>query len=145
MATSPISKLFGQSDVLARLQDHALHLLRLQRILDATLPPATRGSAHIANLQEGELIVHVQSPAMATRLRLCIESLKTALQTHGEAVTAIRIKVRTVRFQGDSVTTDAPDRHIGAQGKDALRRLGDSLGESDPLALALKRMIDRSR
>jgi hypothetical protein len=145
MATSPIKKLFSQSDVLSRLQDHANHLLRLQQILDAALPAVSRGSVHVANLQDGELIVHAESPSMATRVRLCQDSIRNAFQTHGEAIFSIKVKVRTSPFHGNMVAEETLERKIGQPGKDALQDLGDRLSPDDPLARALRRMIDRSR
>ena len=144
MATSPLNRFIGKSDVLARLQDHAARLLRLQRKLDAALPAVMRGAAQVANLQEGELIVHVSSPVMATRLKLSLSTLKSSLQAAGEPVESIKIKVRASPFQGNGRQEEVEVRHIGAGGKAALQHLADELRPDDPLARALKRMVERS-
>ena len=144
MASSPISKFFSHSDPLARLQDHARLLLRLQRKLDAALPAAARGAASVANLLDGELTVHVTSPVMATRLKLSQESLRASLQAAGEAVSSIRIKVRASPFQGNGQAEEAEVRPIGTGGREALLQLADELKPDDPLARALRRMVERS-
>ncbi|MDP5238126.1 DciA family protein [Uliginosibacterium sp. 31-16] len=144
MATSPINKFFIKSDVLSRLQDHANHLIRLQRKLDAALPAASRGAAQVANLQDGELILHVTSPVMATRLKLGLESLKDSLQAAGEPVRSITVKVRVSPFQGTGREEEAEVRPIGAGGREALQHLAEELKPDDPLARALKRMVERS-
>lgn len=144
MATSPINKLFGQSDVLSRLQDHANRLIRLQRKLDLALPAVSRGAVQVANLQEGELTVHVTSPVMATRLKLGLESLKASLQAAGEPIRTITVKVRVSPFQGQGQQAEAEVRPIGTGGKEALLQLSNELKPDDPLAQALKRMLDRS-
>jgi hypothetical protein len=144
MATSPLNRFIGKSDVLARLQDHAGRLVRLQRKLDLALPAAARGGAQVANLQDGELIIHVTSPVMATRLKLGMESLKGSLQAAGESITSIKIKVRANPFQGNGREEDVEVRHIGREGKAALQHLAEDLKPDDPLAKALKRMLDRS-
>ncbi|MBS1207851.1 MAG: hypothetical protein H6R19_249 [Proteobacteria bacterium] len=144
MATSPIHKLFGQSEILSRLQDHANRLIRLQRTLESALPAASSGAAQVANFQEGTLTIHVASPVMATRLKLGLESLKSRLQAAGEPVESITVKVRTSPFQGRNEQEEAEVRPIGSGGRAALLQLSEGLKPDDPLALALKRMVERS-
>lgn len=143
MKTSPINNFLGRSDVLARLQEHAGRLMRLQRKLDAALPRGVRGAASVANFHDGELILHVTSPAVATRLRLSLETLKTALQVAGEPVSSIKVKVRASPFKGNGIDAEAPVRPIGAEGRNALLSLADNLASDDPLARALRHMVDR--
>lgn len=145
MKTSPLSRIFGRSDVLARLQEHANHLIRIQRKLDAALPRGSQGAAQVANFIDGELILHVVSPAMSTRLRLSQESLKKALQVAGEPVTSIKVKVRASPFRGNHPEQEVPARSIGKGGRAALESLAESLGNDDPLARALRRMVERAR
>jgi hypothetical protein len=143
MKTSPLNKFFGRSDVLARLQEHASRLIRLQRKLDAALPASSAGAAQVANFQDGELIIHVASPTMATRLRLSMGSLKTSLQVAGEPVNSIKIKVRASPFRGNHQEKEAQVRPIGRGGRAALQELADGLAADDPLARALRRMVER--
>lgn len=141
--TTPLVSFLGQSDALARLQEHAGRLLRLQRKLDAALPAAVSGAAMVANFQDGELTLHVISPAMSTRLRLSQESIKRSLLMAGEAVSTIKVKVRASPFRGNHQPEELAPRPIGRGGREALQALADSLREDDPLARSLRRVIDR--
>ena len=143
MASTPLAKLLGSSDVLSRLQDHALRLVRMQRLVDTALPPALQGRAQVANFSEGKLTLHVQSPAMATRLKLSLETLKETLYAAGQVVTEVKVKVRAVPYS-TGYAEHAPSRHIGLQGRESLQSLSDSLKPDDPLAQALKRMVKNS-
>jgi hypothetical protein len=144
MATSPINKLFRQSEALSRLQDHANRLIRLQKKLDASLPAASRGAAQVANLQDGELTLHATSPVMATRIKLSLQTLKANLQAAGEPVQTITVKVRVNPFLGKAEADEVKVRPIGEGGRDALLHLAQELEADDPLAKALKRIVDRS-
>jgi len=144
MATSPINKLFRQSEVLSRLQDHANRLIRLQRKLDAALPASSRGAAQVANLLDGELILHATSPVMATRLKLGLQTLKANLQAAGEPVQSITVKVRVNPFLGKPEADEVKVRPIGEGGREALIHLSEGLEADDPLAKALKRIVERS-
>lgn len=144
MAASPLNRFFNKSDPLSRLQEHANRLMRLQQKVDKALPAAVRSGAHVANLQDGELILHVSSPVMATRLKLGLESLKGSLQAAGEPIHTIKIKVRANPFQGNGREDGVAVRPIGREGKAALQHLAEELSPDDPLAKALKRMVDRS-
>lgn len=143
-STTPLGKVLGSSEALARLRDHAQRLARLQRAVDAALPPAIQGRAQVANLVEGRLTLHVQSPAMATRLKLGLETLQERLRTAGEPIAEIKVKVRTSTLPMAGHTMHDSSRRIGERGRESLRTLGDSLQPDDPLAQALRRMIDRS-
>lgn len=144
MATRSLESFFSRSDVLARLHDHAERLQRLQRLVDAGLPANVRGAVRVANFQDGELILHVTSPALATRMKMSVASLRDNLMVAGEPVNAVQVKVRTTPFVGLNPEAEAPVRPIGADGKAALLALSEHLREDDPLARALRRMVDKS-
>lgn len=145
MSTSPLSTFMGRADALARLREHATYLARLQRKVEACLPANSRPAVHVANLHDGELILHVESPALAARLKLSQNGLIRDLQIAGEPVNALRIKVRTQPFQGNEHYDASEVRSIGAGGKEALRSLEANLNPDDPLASALRRMLERSQ
>ena len=65
--TRPLSRFLG-GDALARLQDHAARLNRLQAVLDGMLPPQLQGQCRVANLKEGSLIVAAGGGAAAVRV-----------------------------------------------------------------------------
>lgn len=143
MAATPLDKLFGSNETLARLQDHARRLRRLQGVVDRCLPPNLRGLVSVANFAEGTLTLHVPSPALATRIKMSSDSIKGDLMALGELVEQIQTKVRVSRAQPRQA--EKVERRIGREGKAALDELRDSLKPDDPLAAALKRMLERSR
>lgn len=145
MASTPLGKLLGSSGALARLKDHAGRLMRLQKTVEASLPASMRGAVHVANVADERLVLHVTSPALAARLKMSLENLKHDLLAGGEVISEVQVKVRTSGPPTARTTGPVPERHIGNDGREALRRLSDELKADDPLALALKRMVQRSR
>lgn len=143
MPATPLNKLFAGNETLARLQDHARRLQRLQGVVDRCLPPNFRGLVAVANFSDGVLTLHVPSPALATRIKMSSETICNDLFALGECVESVHTKVRAPRAQPRQAA--APKRQIGAEGKAALDELRASLKADDPLAAALARMISRSR
>lgn len=143
MAASPLNKLFGSDEVLARLQDHARRLQRLQSVVDRCLPPNFRGLVSVANFNDGILMLHVPSPALATRIKLSGETIRGDLLAMGELVESVQTKVRAPNVRAQAAKP--VKRQIGAEGKAALDELRGKLKADDPLAAALARMISRSR
>lgn len=144
MAATPLRTLLARSDTLARLHDHAQHLNRLQRLVEAALPSTLAGRVLVANSREGCLTLHVQSPAAATRLKLGLDSLRGTLLASGEPVGEIQVKVRLSRSPGLALPPAGTARHISENGKAALRSLQASLQPDDPLTAALRRLIDEA-
>lgn len=143
MASTPLKKILGNAEPLARLREHAARLLRFQQIVSRAVPTVMRNLVQVANFEDGILYLHVPSPALATRLKLSQETLRGALMNDGYAVAQIKIKVRVDRH--DAPPPPPPKRSISANGREALRNLRESFKPDDPLALALKRMEDKSR
>lgn len=143
MAATPLDRLFSRNEVLAHLQDHARRLHRLQGVVDRCLPPNLRGLVSVANFAEAELTLHVPSPALATRIKMSVDTIRGDLLAMGEVVERIQTKVRAPNVKPKAAPT--PRRAIGSEGKAALAGLRDSLPSDDPLATALGRMIARSR
>ncbi|GAB4059651.1 DciA family protein [Uliginosibacterium sediminicola] len=143
MAATPIHNLLGSTEALARLHDHAARLVRLQNAVERYLPDNMRGAVSVANCQDGILSLHVSTPALATRLKMSLESLRAQLMQNHEAILGIRVKVRVVH----SSTREIPptQRQIGAQGKAALAALGDALDAGSPLAQALRKLLKDTR
>ncbi|MEC5397747.1 DciA family protein [Uliginosibacterium sp. H1] len=145
MNASPIGRVLGGSDALTRLRDHAARLVRMQRTIDQVLPRANRGRVAVANLQDGELALHVSSAALAARLKLSVPTLLMNLQNAGEPVTGIRIRVRARGEMAEPPADAVSPRSIGQGGKQSLKALQSSLKEDSALARALGEMIAKSR
>lgn len=142
VASTPIRKILGNTQPLAHLHDHVARLIRLQKLVARHLPPVMREVVRVANFQAGTLFLHVPSPALATRLKLSQESLRTALLNAGENIMEFKIKVRVDR--GERPKAPPPRRHISGEGRHALQDLRERLRADDPLARALKKLEDDS-
>lgn len=140
----PISTVLGKTDELSRLSEHAARLQRLQRVVNTVLPRNMHGAVGVANLQEGLMSLHANSPALATRLKQSVPSLIATLQVAGEAVNDIRIRVRTRQELGLPEPVATPARHIPESGRQSLRKLEKSLDANSPLARALKAIVDKA-
>ncbi len=144
MAATPLDKILGKSDALTRLQDHARRLHRLQRVVNRCMPPNLRGLVAVANISEGTLTLHVPTPALATRIKMSGETIKQDLLAQGELVDTIQTRVRATHTAIGN-QREKPARRIGNSGREALDDLRRKLEADDPLAQALKRMLERSR
>lgn len=146
--TTPLRTVFGTHETLSRLQDHAARLIRLQRIVDQVMPRNLRGLAAVANLQDGVLTLHVPGPALAQRLTLIQESLLNDLHAQGEAVTALKVRVRAIQSAPPDTSVCSEPRIIGEDAVQALRALQDKLAEADeqsPLSQALGRILKNTK
>lgn len=141
--TQLLHRFLGTGDALARLQDHAQRLRRLQGALDAALPTPMIGQCEVANLKDGTLVVAARSGAAAVRLKQMLPSLIEHLGRSGHAVQAIRVKVSA---PAAAELARAPsERHISETAKAELSAFAASLPADSPLRTALARLVARGR
>jgi len=145
MCAAPLKRFLGASDALSRLQDHAARLVRMQRQLELSLPANMHGAVSVANFDLGTLTLHTATPALAARLKMSLETLRSDLLALNEPVQEIRVKVRAVHNSERHALYATQERRIGESGKNALKELEEKLGADNPLGLALKRMREQSR
>lgn len=138
-----LHRFLGQGDALARLQNHAARLRRLQGALERGLPPQLVGQCQVANLKDGTLTVSARGGAAAVRLRQMLPSLVEHLVRAGHAVQAIKVKVGTP----EQVQWRPPpaERHLSNDAKDNLSKFAQSLPPDSPLRESLERLVRRSR
>ncbi|MGD9869601.1 MAG: DciA family protein [Thauera sp.] len=141
--TRLLSRFLGSGDALARLQDHAARLRKLQAALDACLPAQLQGQCQIANLKDGTLVVSARSGAAAVRLRQTLPSIVERLQHGGHAVHTIKVKVGTP----EQVQWRRPptERHISPTAKASLEAFAHSLPDDSPLRASLERLVQRGK
>ncbi len=125
---------------LARLTDHAWHLLKLQRIIDATLPTALARASRIANYRLGIVFIHADNAAIAAKLRQLAPSLGDALRSSGGEITEIRVKVQAREGQ-ETVEKRQVVAQLGSRTKQGLTSLSHTLPEDSPLRLSLERLL----
>lgn len=128
---------------LARLTAHAGHLLKLQRIIDATLPAPLARATRIANYRAGIVFLHSDNGAVAAKLRQLAPSLSDQLRSSGAEITEIRVKVQA-REGEESEEKGEAIAPLGSRTKQGLTELSTSLPEDSPLKASLERLL-RSR
>ncbi|ENO87583.1 DUF721 domain-containing protein [Thauera linaloolentis] len=139
----PIHRFLGSGETLARLQDHAARLRRLQTVLEAALPPQLAEQCHVANLKDEALVVTTRNGAAAVRLKQMLPSLLEHFLRAGHALGAIKVKVGTP----EQLPWRAPavERHISADAKAGLAGFAATLPPESPLRESLERLIRRGR
>lgn len=141
--TRLLQRFLGSGDALARLQDHAARLRRLQAALDLALPPQLSGQCRVANLKDGVLVVSARGAAAAVRLRQMLPSLIEQLARAGHAVASIKVKVGTP--EQAEWRRPPTERHISANAKATLSAFANSLPADAPLRSALERLVRRGK
>lgn len=141
--TRLLHRFLTRGDALARLQDHAARLRRLQGALEAALPPQLASQCQVANLKEGTLVVSARGGAAAVRLKQILPSLVEHFARAGHAVQSIRVKVAQPEQPG--WRRPATERHISADAKASLSAFAQSLPADAPLRESLERLVRRGR
>lgn len=144
MQARTLDDYLNADETMARLAAHAGRLLKLQRIIETTIPTALAQSCRIANYKLGVVIIHADNGAVATKLRQMAPSLGAVLRSSGSEVTEIRIKVQPL----DLIPPPPPSRSVAvlsAQAKQGLTALSAELPEGSSLKEALLRLINRTR
>lgn len=141
--TRQLQGYLGSGDTLSRLHEHAARLGRLQRTLEAALPPALVGACTVGNLKGDTLVLFARSGATAARVK---QSLPSLMQHFASAGTLLRkIEVR-VSVQNVAARARPPvARALSEAGRHSLEALRDALPADAPLARSLDRLIQRSR
>lgn len=141
--TRLLQRFLHGGDALARLQDHAARLRRLQGALEAALPAQMLGQCQVANLKEGTLVLSARSGAAAVRLRQMLPSLLDHLLAAGHAVQAIKVKVASPEQEAEQ--RQPTERHISPAAKAGLSAFASSLPEDSPLRASLERLVRRGK
>lgn len=126
---------------LARLTDHAQHLLRLQRLFQAATPLARQ--ARIANLRLGKILIHAANGAVAAKLRQMEPRLTGIFFSEAREVTGIEVRVQP-RAKTHLPVRPSDRAPPGDSQKQALTRFADSLRPDSPLKTALVKLVGRS-
>ncbi|THF61889.1 DUF721 domain-containing protein [Pseudothauera nasutitermitis] len=141
--TQLLQRYLGGGDTLARLQDHAARLRRLQGAFERCLPPLLAASCKVANLKDDTLVVFAQGNAVAVKLKQMAPSLVQRLAEQGHALREIRVRVAL--REAAPWRPAPPTRSIPEAGKRSLNELAASLPADSPLREALERLARRSR
>ncbi|MDR1062586.1 MAG: DUF721 domain-containing protein [Azoarcus sp.] len=138
-----LRRYLGRDTPLARLQDHAARLERLQHVLAAGLPAHCRYACHIANLKDETLIVNVRGSAIAVRLKQTIPSLLAHFARAGYPLQRIKIKIELP--EAPSARHSSPARTISDAARTQIETFAATLPEDAPLRAAFENLARRSR
>jgi len=144
MQARTLNDCLNADETMARLAAHAGRLLKLQRIIETTIPTALAQSCRVANYKLGVVIIHADNGAVATKLRQIAPSLGDELRSSGSEITEIRIKVQP-RDALQSPTPSISVAELSVQTKQGLTSLSAELPEGSPLKDALLRLVSRAR
>jgi len=125
---------------LARVTGHAARLLRLQRLLESSIPRPLVRSARVANLKLGKLVIHTDNSAVAAKLRQITPTLVNVFRNEVAELTGIDIKVQA-RHTGPKASNEKSHGPLGDHAKQGLTSLADRLPPDSPLRDALQRLI----
>jgi hypothetical protein len=138
-----LHRFLGSGDALARLQDHANRLRRLQAVLERALPPQLAPLAQVANLKGEVLVISARGGAAAARLKQMTGGLAEHFLQAGYPVSSIAVKVATP--EQASWRRPPPERHISPAAKAGIADFAASLPADSPLRDALERLVRRGR
>lgn len=138
----PLHRFLASADTLARLQDHARHLLHLQRTLAAALPSALSDECQTVNLKDSTLVIHCRHGAAAVRLKQLLPRVIKHFAQAGHAIDDIKIKVKP--SQADQLRPAPTRRQISPQARSHLEQFATSLPADSELRSALERLARRS-
>lgn len=141
--SKPLQRYLGSGNMLARLQDHAARLRRLQGVLESGLPPQFASVCTVANLKDETLVIATRGSALAVRLKQMLPSLLEHFARAGYPLNAIKIKVSTPEQHVEPRPVSA--RAISPDARHHLRDFAATLPADSPLRDALERLATRSR
>ena len=125
----------------SRLMAHARLLLKLARRFEAVAPPTFRHAARVANFKNGILILHVDSGAVAVKIRQMSQRLSTQMSTGNLECEGIEVKVVLRQYLRESPRPQV--KPLSGQACATLRSRADSLPQG-PLREALEKLLTRA-
>jgi len=137
-----LHRYLGRDMPLARLQEHAIRLGRLQRILVPALPPQCANACHVANLKEDVLTVSACGSAVAVRLKQMVPSLLEHFALAGYPLRRIHVKVGLP--EPSPARQPTPARGISEAARAQIGAFAATLPPDAPLRASLETLARRS-
>lgn len=132
----------GAAGELGYLIEHGKRLDRLSRIVRELLPPALGPHCRLANVTQQSLIMHVDSPVWASRLRYYCPQLLADLCRRADFGHLNDVRIKTVPPEYLQVTGQPPGRRLSGTAAGQLRTAA-LLTPYVPLRNALLRLARR--
>ncbi|MFE8033358.1 DciA family protein [Thiohalocapsa marina] len=144
LRTQHIRGFLRQSDAVSALLDEIQRRERLLLALRAHLPRELQGHCRQATLVAGRLIVSVDSPVWAGRLRFLSPQFCAALETEGWVVRDCQVRVAPLPSGPATGTRRSAPQPPGPEAAELLRQAADCLGDS-VLSDSLRRLAGHVR
>jgi hypothetical protein len=137
-----LHRFLGRDTPLARLQDHAARLGRMQHVLMPALPAQCANACHVANLKEDVLTISARGSAVAVRLKQMLPSLLDHFARAGYPLQRIQVKVGLPEPTPMRRTPEA--RAISNAARAQIGSFAATLPADAPLRAALETLVRRS-
>lgn len=136
-----LHRYLGREAPLARLQETASRLERLQAVLSAVLPGQFAHACRVSRLDDEVLTIRTKGSAIAVRLKQLTPTLMTYFGGAGYPVRQVRIKVDLPEPLPEPQRT--PVRTLTEKARENILALAQSLPEDAPLRASLTRLVER--
>jgi hypothetical protein len=139
-----LHRYLGRDTPLARLQDHAARLARLQHVLAPALPAQCANACRVANLKEDVLTISAFGSAVAVRLKQMIPSLLDHFARAGYSLQSIQIKVGLPESPPERQEPKAGTRILSSVARAQIETFAATLSADAPLRASLETLVRRS-
>jgi hypothetical protein len=139
-----LHRYLGRDTPLARLQDHAARLARLQNVLAPVLPPQCASACRVANLKEDVLTISASGSAVAVRLKQMVPSLLDHFAHAGYPLQSIQIKVQLPESSPEQQGSRAGTRTLSNVARAQIETFAATLSADAPLRASLETLVRRS-
>jgi hypothetical protein len=137
-----IGSVLSQDASLADIAKRAKALEQLDVELRAVLPEATAAKCRVLNVRDGLLVVMARSPVFAARVRLAQAELLARATELGLQVSSVVTRVGGWDLPEEPATVG---KRLSESAAKELEKTAEELGDSDPLAQALRDLAAAAR
>ena len=144
-APKSIQSLLGTSGQFDKMSRKISRLSKINTIVLGHLSAPINQHIHVANLEQDQLVLHIDSSSWAALLRMQIPGLIEQLKQHHGLTTLnnIRIKIKPVTGN-QTITKQHRQAHLSTQSGDIIRDYADNISDK-ALKTALLRLANRSK
>jgi hypothetical protein len=142
--SSLLHRYLGSDTPLARLQNHAARLARLQHVLAPVLPSQCAHACRVANLKEDVLTISAFGSAVAVRLKQMVPSLLDHFAHAGYPLRSIQVKVQLPESSPERQEQKAGTRILSSVARAQIETFAATLSADAPLRASLETLVRRS-
>jgi hypothetical protein len=138
----PLDACLQGAPTLSQVLAHAKLLSRAQQVLSSVAPPALANACCVANLRQGELVIHAENGAVAAKIRQLGGRLCRELLFQGIDCTAIIVRVQDGGLPHPPAGPAVRPLSEGA--RQSLAALAEELPNTDSLRQRLEELLRRT-